>query len=162
MAGMTLKGTKCELLHEAMDILGFVATPHGLMLQKPKLEDLMEKSIPTTPKAAMTFLGAVAFLRRMVPRISLLTAPMTNAIKSFEKRHAPPKVKGALLPRYVGLGSLRMVPLTSRSRKTSTSHGMPSWITSTETRYWLHPTSRIRLPTSSFVRTLQTMQSAEC
>ena len=89
MAGMSLKGSKCELLHAAVDILGYVATPHGLMLQKPKLKGLMDNGIPTTPKAAMTFLGAVAFLRRVVPRISLLAAPMTAAIKSFEKRHAP-------------------------------------------------------------------------
>ena len=97
MASMTLKGSKCELLHEAMDILGFVATPHGLMMQKPKLSSIMDKGIPTTPKQAMTFLGAVAFLRRMVPRISLLSAPMTNAIKNFNKRFQAgrtPKTKG--------------------------------------------------------------------
>ena len=26
----------CELLHAEMDVLGFVSTPHGLMMQKPK------------------------------------------------------------------------------------------------------------------------------
>ena len=57
------------------------------MLQKPKLKDIMANGVPSTPKQAMTFLGAVAFLRRMVPRISLLAAPMTHAIKQFEKRH---------------------------------------------------------------------------
>ena len=91
MAGMTLKGAKCELLHAKLDLLGFVATPHGLMLQKPKLSEIMKNGVPTSPKSAMSFLGAVAFLRRMVPRISLLAAPMINATKLFEKRHQPQK-----------------------------------------------------------------------
>ena len=95
MAGMTLKGVKCELLHAKLDLLGFVATPHGLMLQKPKLSEIMKNGVPTSPKSAMSFLGAVAFLRRMVPRISLLAAPMINAIKLFEKRHQSPTQKGA-------------------------------------------------------------------
>ena len=30
------------LLHESLDLLGFVATPHGLMLQKPKLKSIMD------------------------------------------------------------------------------------------------------------------------
>ena len=77
---MTLKGEKCELLHEKMDLLGYTATPHGLMAQRPKISKLMESGIPTTPKGVGTFLGAVAFLRRMVPRISLLSAPMTDAL----------------------------------------------------------------------------------
>ena len=91
-AGMTLKGAKCELLHEAMDLLGFVATPHGLMIQKPKIATIMKDGIPSNPKEAETFLGAVAFLRRMVPRISLLTAPMTDAIKRYKARKGTRKL----------------------------------------------------------------------
>ena len=87
----TLKGSKCELLHAEMDVLGFVSTPHGLMMQKPKLAKIMQDGIPRRPGEAKTFLGAVAFLRRMVPRISLLAAPMTAAVKSYEKRNAESK-----------------------------------------------------------------------
>ncbi|RPG36136.1 MAG: hypothetical protein CBB72_004845, partial [Muricauda sp. TMED12] len=86
MAGMTLKGSKCDLLKEHTDLLGFVATPHGLMLQKPKLSKLIEDGIPVNPKEARTFLGATAFLRRMVPRMSLLAAPMIEACKLAEQR----------------------------------------------------------------------------
>ena len=95
MAGMSLKGSKCELLHEALDVLGFVATPHGLMMQKPKLKGIMENGVPSNPKEARTFLGAVAFLRRMVPRISLLTAPMTDACKEHERRRREKTHDGA-------------------------------------------------------------------
>ena len=86
MAGMSLKGPKCELLLPRCDILGFVATPHGLMIQKPKIKKILNDQAPRNASSAMTFLGAVAFLRRLVPRVSLLAAPMTAAIKSYEKR----------------------------------------------------------------------------
>ena len=85
-AGMSLKGAKCELLHAELEILGFVATPHGLKLQDSKVSKIMEKGKPSNPKEAETFLGAVAFLRRIVPRISLLTAPMTDAAKRCRAR----------------------------------------------------------------------------
>ena len=85
---ITLKGSKCELLHAEMDLLGFVATPEGLMMQRPKLKKLMSEGIPTTPNEAKSFLGAVAFLRRFIPRISLLGAPMTAAVKSCTLRRA--------------------------------------------------------------------------
>ena len=99
----TLKGSKCELLRAEMDVLGFVSTPHGLMLQKPKLAKIMQDGIPRRPGEAKTFLGAVAFLRRMVPRISLLAAPMTAAVKSYEKRNA--ESKGARLARRRNQGT---------------------------------------------------------
>ena len=86
MAGMSLKGPKCELLLARCDILGFVATPDGIMIQRPKIKKILDKGAPTNSSQAQEFLGAVAFLRRMIPRISLLTAPMTAAIKSYEKR----------------------------------------------------------------------------
>ena len=85
---ITLKGSKCELLHAELDLLGFVATPEGLMMQRPKLKKLMSQGIPSTPKEAKEFLGAVAFLRRFIPRISLLGAPMTAAVKSCTLRRA--------------------------------------------------------------------------
>ena len=90
-AGMTLKGAKCELLHPAMDLLGYVATPHGMMLQKPKLDAILKDGVPSNPDEARKFLGSVAFLRRMIPRVSLLSAPMTDSIKKFEARHKSPK-----------------------------------------------------------------------
>jgi len=86
VAGMSLKGAKCELLLPEVNVLGFVATPHGLQLQKPKIEEIMSKGIPSNPKEAGTFLGAIAFLRRMIPRVSLLTAPMVDACKRHKAR----------------------------------------------------------------------------
>ena len=46
----------------------------------------MSKGIPSNPREAGTFLGAIAFLRRMIPRVSLLTAPMVDACKRHKAR----------------------------------------------------------------------------
>ena len=86
VSGMSLKGAKCELLLPEVNVLGFVATPHGLQLQKPKIDEIMGRGIPSNPKEAGTFLGAIAFLRRMIPRVSLLTAPMIDACKRHKAR----------------------------------------------------------------------------
>jgi len=86
VAGISLKGAKCALLLAEADVLGFVATPHGLQIQRPKIEEIMNKGIPSNPKEAGTFLGAIAFLRRMIPRVSLLAAPMIDACKRHKTR----------------------------------------------------------------------------
>ena len=84
-ASMTLKGTKCELLRERLDLLGFVVTPHGLMMQTPKLDEIMAKGIPNSAAEIKTFLGAVTFYRRFIPRLSLLSAPMTAVLKAADR-----------------------------------------------------------------------------
>ena len=76
-AGMTLKASKCFLLHQKLEVLGYYITPDGLIMQPSKIQDL-EKfnkgkyACPSNVKEIRAFLGAVQFYRRFVPRISLL------------------------------------------------------------------------------------------
>lgn len=93
-AGISLKGAKCELLLPAMDLLGFSATPHGLYMQQPKLQDMMRTGIPSTAEEIRTFLGCVNFCRRWIPRLSLLGAPMTAILKRADKLTAKAKTLG--------------------------------------------------------------------
>ena len=76
-ASMSLKATKCLLLHERLEVLGFYVTPDGIVMQEEKLEAL-SKTPPSTVDEIRTFLGGVQFYRRFIPRISLLAAPMTE------------------------------------------------------------------------------------
>ena len=94
IAGMTLKGTKCDILLPSMDLLGYLVTPEGLRMQPPKLEELTGRAVPDTPDEIRKFLGAVAFLRRFVPRLSLLSAPMTNVLKKADKVQGKAKMRG--------------------------------------------------------------------
>ena len=93
-AGISLKGAKCELLLPVMDLLGFAATPHGLYMQQPKLQDLMRTGIPSTAEEIRTFLGCVNFCRRWIPRLSLLGAPMTAILKRADKLTSKAKAAG--------------------------------------------------------------------
>ena len=86
VSGISLKGSKCDLLLPAIDVLGFVATPHGIKLQPSKLKTILGNAVPTSPSEVETFLGMVAFLRRMIPRASLLAAPMAQAKKTCTAR----------------------------------------------------------------------------
>ena len=80
-AGISLKPSKCEILLAILKILGFIITPDGIKMQIEKLDGLKARGIPRTPKEVKTFMGAVTFYKRFIPRISLLAAPMNGMLK---------------------------------------------------------------------------------
>lgn len=87
-SSMQLKATKTFIMHEKLEVLGYYLTPDGIVMQGSKLKDLENLDAdgrPTPPKTVeeiRTFLGAVQFYRRFVPRISLLAAPMVELLRS--------------------------------------------------------------------------------
>ena len=87
-ASMQLKASKCLLLHEKLEVLGFYVTPDGLIMQDHKLKELEKRDVngqlvaPSSKAEIQTFLGAVQFYRRFIPRISLLAAPMVEMTKA--------------------------------------------------------------------------------
>ena len=86
-ASMQLKASKCLLLREKLEVLGFYVTPDGIVMQDSKLEalekydELGELVVPNTIEEIRTFLGTVQFYRRFIPRIALLGSPMTDMLK---------------------------------------------------------------------------------
>ncbi|MDC0525346.1 hypothetical protein OAO87_00010 [bacterium] len=88
-AGMSLKATKCYLLHQKLEVLGFHVTPDGLIMQEDKLKDLEKRDhegnllAPRSEKEIRTFLGAIQFYRRFIPRLGLLAAPMNAMLKKM-------------------------------------------------------------------------------
>ena len=64
-------------------------------MQGEKLADLENKGAPSNVKEIRTFMGAVQFYRRFVPRIAMLSAPMNDMLKKQFDKH------GKLLPRFV-------------------------------------------------------------
>ena len=98
-AGMSLKATKTYLLHQELEVLGFFITPDGIIMQPEALariescgrtierRDEKGKMIgPSSIKEIRTFLGAVQFYRRFVPRIALLAAPMHELLKKMSPK----------------------------------------------------------------------------
>ena len=111
-AGMSLKATKCYLLHQQLEVLGFFVTPDGIIMQ-PDAIDRIEKFRhnekddgiarrdedgnivgPRSIKEIRTFLGAVQFYRRFVPRIAMLAAPMNELLKKQTNPNDPRFRKG--------------------------------------------------------------------
>ena len=89
-AGMSLKASKCFLLHQKLEVLGYYVTPDGLVMQDDKLKGLRSKRDkdgkmvgPSNVKEIRTFLGAVQFYRRFVPRLAMLAAPMNALLKKY-------------------------------------------------------------------------------
>ena len=89
-SGMSLKASKCYLLHQRLEVLGYYVTPDGLVMQPEKLSALIKKIGPdgrpvgpSSVKEIRTFLGAVQFYRRFLPRLSLLAAPMNALLKKI-------------------------------------------------------------------------------
>merc|ERR1711965_372788 len=42
-ASMQLKASKCLLLHERLEVLGYYVTPHGIIMQEDKLKELEKR-----------------------------------------------------------------------------------------------------------------------
>ena len=88
-ACMSLKASKCFLLHQKLEVLGYYVTPDGLVMQEDKIKsfqclDKEGKVVgPRTLAEIRTFLGAVQFYRRFVPRLAFLAAPMNALLKKM-------------------------------------------------------------------------------
>ena len=85
-ASMSLKASKCYLLHQRLEVLGFYVTPDGIVMQNDKLDDFANYNKngvvgPRNVEEIRKFLGAVQFYRRFIPRLSMLAAPMNDMLK---------------------------------------------------------------------------------
>ena len=86
-ASMQLKASKCYLLCEKLEVLGYYVTPRGLVMQEDKLTEIEKRDeegnlvAPSNVAEIRTFLGAVQFYRRFIPRLALLSVPMTEKLK---------------------------------------------------------------------------------
>ena len=89
-ASMSLKASKCYLLHQKLEVLGFHVTPDGIVMQQDKLDNLGNRDregnlvAPRNEREIRTFLGAVQFYRRFVPRLAMLAAPMNDMLKKHK------------------------------------------------------------------------------
>ena len=89
-AGMSLKASKCYLLHQKLEVLGYHVTPDGLIMQQDKLDELRNRFHkdgkpvgPVNVKEVRIFLGVVNFYKRFIPRLALLAAPMNALLKKY-------------------------------------------------------------------------------
>ena len=80
-AGITLKGEKCWLLRDRLEVLGFLVCPDGLRMNPDKTGAITSMPCPKNVDEIRTYLGMVGFYRRFVPRLGVLAAPMFACLK---------------------------------------------------------------------------------
>ncbi|KAG6615283.1 Retrovirus Polyprotein [Phytophthora cinnamomi] len=75
---VTLNASKCKILRESVDYLGFTLTANGIQPQKKKIEAIQSIAEPRNKKELRRFLGMITYYREMVPNKSALTARLNR------------------------------------------------------------------------------------
>ncbi|CAI7858787.1 unnamed protein product [Closterium sp. NIES-54] len=88
------KGSKCEFFQDRLEFLGHVISEAGVEIDPKKLDTVKAWHPPTNITELQSFLGFVNYVRRFVPDMARLTAPLTDLLRKGvtftwgEKEHA--------------------------------------------------------------------------
>ncbi|CAI7851263.1 unnamed protein product [Closterium sp. NIES-54] len=88
------KGSKCKFFQDRLEFLGHVISKAGVEIDPKKLDTVKAWHPPTNITEVQSFLGFVNFVRRFVPDMARLTAPLTDLLRKGvaftwgEKEHA--------------------------------------------------------------------------
>ncbi|CAI7731485.1 unnamed protein product, partial [Closterium sp. NIES-54] len=88
------KGSKCDFFQDRLEFLGHVISEAGVEIDPKKLDTLKAWNPPTNITELQSFLGFVNYVRRFVPDMAHLTAPLMDLLRKGvtftwgEKEHA--------------------------------------------------------------------------
>ncbi|CAI7852254.1 unnamed protein product [Closterium sp. NIES-53] len=88
------KGSKCEFFQDRLEFLGHVISEAGVEIDPKKLDTVKAWQPPTNITELQSFLGFVNYVRRFVPDMARLPAPLTDLLRKGvtftwgEKEHA--------------------------------------------------------------------------
>ena len=75
-AGLKLKPTKCKLVHEEVEYLGYVVSSGGITVDPKKTSAIDNFPAPTDLKSLRSFLGLTSYYCRFVPNYSVVAQPL--------------------------------------------------------------------------------------
>ncbi|GJP77401.1 hypothetical protein CLOP_g7799 [Closterium sp. NIES-67] len=75
------KGSKCDFLLQELEFLGHVVPTEGVKIDPRKIKTIQEWKPPTNLKELQSFLGFVNYVRRFIPNMAGLSAPLTDRLK---------------------------------------------------------------------------------
>ena len=78
---LLLQPAKCSFCKPSFEILGYVATKHGLKPSPKKVQALKDYPEPRSVKEVESFLGMVSWLRRFIPHCSNITRHLRQCTK---------------------------------------------------------------------------------
>ncbi|CAI7763496.1 unnamed protein product [Closterium sp. NIES-53] len=88
------KGSKCDFFQDRLEFLGHVILEAGVEIDPKKLDTVKAWHPPTNITELQSFLGFVNYVRRFVPDMARLIAPLTDLLRKGvpftwgEKEHA--------------------------------------------------------------------------
>ncbi|CAI7825928.1 unnamed protein product, partial [Closterium sp. NIES-53] len=80
--GQLTKGSKCEFFQDGLEFLGHVILEAGVEIDPKKLVTVKAWHPPTNLTELQSFLGFVNYVRRFVPDMARLTAPLTDFLRT--------------------------------------------------------------------------------
>ncbi|GJP60385.1 hypothetical protein CLOP_g17596 [Closterium sp. NIES-67] len=78
------KGSKCNILKQELEFLGHVVSTEGVKIDPKKIKTIYEWKPPTDLKELQSFLGFVNYVRRFIPNMAGLSAPLTDRLKDHD------------------------------------------------------------------------------
>ena len=72
---------KCKFFTNEVNFLGHVINQNGVQMQLDKIKSILNWSIPKTVKQLRGFLGLTGYYRKFIKGYSIITAPLTNALR---------------------------------------------------------------------------------
>ncbi|CAG5104959.1 Oidioi.mRNA.OKI2018_I69.chr1.g1708.t1.cds [Oikopleura dioica] len=97
MHNLILNIAKCKFFKSSIEFLGYVITPNGFSPSEKKIQALLTRKAPKTFKALQAYAGSFNYYQRNFPNLSILLAPITDAISKGEKRYKlTPEITNAI------------------------------------------------------------------
>ena len=85
-AGLTLKPSKAQFGPKEVEYLGHTLSADGIKPSDDRIKAILDLPRPTNIKQLRSFLGMVNFVRKFIPRVAEVTAPLVDLTKKKQSR----------------------------------------------------------------------------
>jgi len=93
--GLYASPGKCVFHREEVEFLGYVLGPHGIQMDRSKVQTIQEWPTPQHLKDVQVFLGFANFYRRFIQDYSKITVPLTRLSRKSVPWYWSPKCNSA-------------------------------------------------------------------
>jgi len=74
------KFSKCKFWLKKVPFLGHVLSEEGILVDPVKVQEVLDRKVPTSVHEVRSFLGLAGYFRRFIPEFSKISKPMTRLL----------------------------------------------------------------------------------